>query len=570
MKKESTLLKIWKVVYPMGFKFLVDFIVSLVAIAVITATLMGSGTENIFDTLYAKVNEHTLAILGISLILEAPLLIWVFRNDRKKGVGITGKAPKISWLWAAAAGITACIGFNNLISLTPLPEWFPVGGELMETMYSSNLILQILVVGIFAPAVEELVFRGLVFRRLKEYTDVRIAIFGSAFLFGVYHGNMVQFVYATLVGIVLAYICEVYGTLTAPIIAHAAANLFSLLLTLTPLGTWMESSTLLFVLCGCGGIILTGYFMGQLRKKSRIEDRTEKDAGSLRSLENDRLRIEIDDHGAELVRIYDKKNQREVLWNGDPTFWGRRAPILFPFVGKVNGGVYRYMGKEYPSAQHGFARDLFFEWKGQEDGAVSHVLEASDDTMERYPFLFRLKVTHTLEENRIRVSWKVTNFGTSTMYFSIGGHPAFRVPADSHFQQKDYRLSFVEQEKLLYRLIDKDGMCDMNHRYSLMLQDGSCAIGEHLFDRDALIFEDRQIEQVSITHPDGTPYVTLHCPGFPYLGIWSVPNSPFVCLEPWYGRCDEAGFTGDISQKTGIQKLASEETFHAEYTIEVE
>ena len=92
----------------------------------------------------------------------------------------------------------------------------------------------------------------------------------------------------------------------------------------------------------------------------------------------------------------------------------------------------------------------------------------------------------------------------------------------------------------------------------------------HLFDIDTFIFEDGQIEEVSLCGPDRKPYITVKCPGFPYFGLWTKSDeAPFVCLEPWYGRLDDKGFTGELPQKTGIRQLPPLETFTAEYTINV-
>lgn len=77
-------------------------------------------------------------------------------------------------------------------------------------------------------------------------------------------------------------------------------------------------------------------------------------------MENEKLRVQISDHGAELCSIYDKEADREAVWIGDPAFWNRHAPVLFPFVGKVNGGFYTHKGIKYPMGQHGFARDKEF------------------------------------------------------------------------------------------------------------------------------------------------------------------------------------------------------------------
>ena len=108
----------------------------------------------------------------------------------------------------------------------------------------------------------------------------------------------------------------------------------------------------------------------------------------IHSIENDYLKISVDDHGAELCSIYDKIHDREVLWQADPAYWNRHAPILFPNVGRFYKDHYRINGKEYPAKQHGFARDSEFTCLDMTADSITHVLKASDATMEIYPFDF--------------------------------------------------------------------------------------------------------------------------------------------------------------------------------------
>ena len=169
----------------------------------------------------------------------------------------------------------------------------------------------------------------------------------------------------------------------------------------------------------------------------------------------------------------------------------------------------------------------------------------------------------------VTLSWKVSNPGEETMYFTIGGHPAFNVPADGQGRQNEYFLSFEGKDSLTYYLVDLNhGTARPDEPHTLSLTDSRCRIDEHMFDKDALVV-DGQIEKASILFPDGTPYVSLSCKGFPNFGIWSVPGAPFVCLEPWMGRCDDCGFEGTLAEKENINSLKSKEDFHKEYFIEV-
>lgn len=286
-------------------------------------------------------------------------------------------------------------------------------------------------------------------------------------------------------------------------------------------------------------------------------------------IRNEFLTVTINDMGAELVSIFDNARNREVLWQGDPSHWARHAPILFPNVGRHYNNQYLYNGKQYPSSQHGFARDMEFTCICASDTAITHRLISDASTWEAYPFDFILDVTHSLDGNSLKIQWNVENTGDHTMYFTIGGHPGFCVPILPDTKQTDYFLMFRE-DKLYYHLIDvATGTAVTDVDYPLILEDKRCPITRDMFDKDALIF-DHQVQWAAIAYPDGTPYISMSCEGFSSLGIWSAPGAPFVCLEPWDGRCDNFGFEDEISNKPGICTLLPKQLYEKSYTIFVD
>lgn len=288
------------------------------------------------------------------------------------------------------------------------------------------------------------------------------------------------------------------------------------------------------------------------------------------TLENEFLRVGVADTGAELVSIYDKKNDREVIWEADPAYWKRHAPLLFPNVGRHYGNHYTVAGKTYPSKQHGFARDTEFTCTQASSDSVTHMMQSTPATKETYPFDFLLEVTHVLSGQELQVIWKVTNRSDTDMYFTIGGHPAFRVPVIEGTSYNDYSLSFEGQDSLRYVLLDlASGTTLEGQEADLKLTNGACPLDSHMFDKDALVFDNGQISRAGILLPDGSPYLELRCNGFPSFGIWSVPGAPFVCLEPWMGRCDSCGYDGTLEEKPGINSLKPEEVFHQSYIIKI-
>ena len=285
-------------------------------------------------------------------------------------------------------------------------------------------------------------------------------------------------------------------------------------------------------------------------------------------LENDCLKITVADAGAELISVKDKESGRERIWTADPTVWNRHAPILFPFVGKVTDGKYRTDGKEYAmKTQHGFARDLEFACIGESGTSVTHRLCSSERTRENYPYDFSLTVQHSLGSGNAReleIVWTVENTGSGRMLYSIGGHPGFLMPEDT--RKEDCFLLFPGKEELCCFSANSAGFALPGERKKLTLREGAVKYREDI--PDTWIFEEQGIDTVGIATPDGKPYVMMQCEGFPMLAVWANPKGPFICLEPWYGRTDDAGFTGTLEEKKGMQTLESGEAREIRYSIE--
>ena len=269
----------------------------------------------------------------------------------------------------------------------------------------------------------------------------------------------------------------------------------------------------------------------------------------MRILENEMIKVMVADHGAELSSVFDKETQTERLFDANPAIWNRHAPILFPFVGKVNGGVYRIGENEYEmKTQHGFARDMEFACVEETAVSVTHRLTANEDTKKKYPYDFELLVTHALDETNprlVRISWEVKNNGDAAMLYSIGGHPAFTVPVNTKEERDAYYLAFPGMDELTY--------IGVNPANGLALAEQPKKL---------------ELEKVQICRPDRTPYVTMDCSEFPFLGIWAKETGNFICLEPWVGRTDNDGFAGTLEEKVGEQQLGAGCSFTVSHTIE--
>ncbi len=282
------------------------------------------------------------------------------------------------------------------------------------------------------------------------------------------------------------------------------------------------------------------------------------------TIKNDYITVEVDSFGAEVKSVI--KDGAEYMWNGNPKYWGRTSPVLFPFVGSVNNGEYKVDGVKYPMGQHGFARDMEFQLAEQTDNKLVFALNSNEETVKKYPFEFSLKIAYEITANTLTVGWNVENTGDKAMHFSIGAHPAFMCPLNDG-NQTDYKLKFDAEKEMEYYLLSGP-LLDKSKKYNLPIKNGYTDIVPGMFDKDALVFEDGQAKEISLCYPDGTAYVTVKTDA-QLFGIWSPANknAPFICIEPWYGRCDAVGFDGDLSQREYSNELNSGELFDVKYTI---
>lgn len=289
---------------------------------------------------------------------------------------------------------------------------------------------------------------------------------------------------------------------------------------------------------------------------------------AVHTLSSESLSIYIDDLGAEIMGITGRSGAN-YLWNGDPAWWEYRAPVLFPFVGGLIDNVYRYQGRTYPMGIHGFARDMVFTVVEKSGTFLRQRLCSNCETMEKYPFPFRLDITYRLEGDAVTVGWEVVNTGDGTMYFSIGAHPAFlcppRFPGEPEISRYDCSIQLDCPDSFEYPLIENSRL--LSEMRTMPLDHGRFPIRPDTFVPDALIIDGAQTKHVSLLDPSGKPYVTVDF-DMPLVGIWSPPgDAPFVCIEPWFGRSDAYGFTGSLEERPYTNTLEAGETFSAAYTV---
>ncbi|WP_088068634.1 aldose 1-epimerase family protein [Gottfriedia luciferensis] len=284
-------------------------------------------------------------------------------------------------------------------------------------------------------------------------------------------------------------------------------------------------------------------------------------------IENDFIKITTKSQGAELTSIFTKKNNIDYLWNADPAFWGRHAPVLFPNVGKLIDNQYKVNNEVYSLPQHGFARDMEFKLIDSKDNELNYMLISDQQTIVKYPFQFSLNVNYKLKDETLFITYIVKNNDTKPMPFSIGAHPAFNIPLLDNDSFEDYYIEFEEEERL--ETIKLEGPYRNGQRELIGERIKKLPLTRELFKDDALIFENLKKNTISICSNNHPNTIKVNFEGFPFVGIWTTKTAPFLCIEPWYGIADEIGSVKEMKDRLGIQILKPSESFKSTYSITV-
>lgn len=279
------------------------------------------------------------------------------------------------------------------------------------------------------------------------------------------------------------------------------------------------------------------------------------------TISNSTLTATINHSGAELFSLKNNQN-KEYIWEGNPKFWAKHSPVLFPIVGTLKNNSYTIDGKEYQLSRHGFARDMEFQLIDRTENSAIFSLNSTPETLKKYPFDFELQLIYTLEEASLNIEYKVINKDNSKMPFSIGAHPAIALP--DNFE--NYAFQFEKEEILKYYLLENDLIS--NQTKILETKNNLVPLHYQLFENDALIFKTLKSNSLTILE-NSIPYVKVDFEDFPSLGIWTKDQAPFVCIEPWLGYSDTSENSGDLFKKEGILVLDPKQIFHSKFSITI-
>lgn len=244
------------------------------------------------------------------------------------------------------------------------------------------------------------------------------------------------------------------------------------------------------------------------------------------TLENEYLKIAVKTKGAELCSIVRKDNQLEYMWSGDAEF----------------------------------------ETAKQEKQEAIFVLRDSPDSIKIYPFAFELLVKYLIDNDELKVSYEVRNTGAGIMYFSLGAHPAFKVPLTEATVYKDYYLEFDSIENATRWPISKEGLIQQKP-LTFFNNSSRIDLSHELFEKDALVFKHIHSHKISLKTNRDAHGLDFYFSGFHFLGLWAAEGGDFICIEPWCGIAEVVDHNQEFIEKEGIQMLPADDSWVREWKI---
>ena len=278
------------------------------------------------------------------------------------------------------------------------------------------------------------------------------------------------------------------------------------------------------------------------------------------TITNSQLTATINTLGAELISLV--KNNKNYIWNIDETYWNKTSPILFPIVGRLKNDSYTFNGKTYQLPRHGFARNMEFTLDKKSDSQVIFELNETEETRLIYPFSFKLLMAYTLMENELVIEYFVRNQSYEVLPFSIGAHPAFAISD----KLENYSLEFNAADTFETHHLENESF--IGKTTLVDAKNNTINLNYALFEKDALVFKQLNSNEVILKNKDKS-ILKVNYDHFPYLGIWTKKNAPFLCVEPWCGLADGINHNGNLEEKEGINHLPAGEDFLRAIRIEI-
>lgn len=290
----------------------------------------------------------------------------------------------------------------------------------------------------------------------------------------------------------------------------------------------------------------------------------------LYTIENEILKVTVDEVGAQLMSIQTQKDGHEYLWQGDPKYWTGRAYNLFPVIGRMNGGKYVYQGKTYDMPAHGLVRKTLLTPMPEAKDKISFVYTDNETTRAAYPFSFFYRVSFALDGNRLNVTTSVKNTDSKPIHFGVGGHPGFFVPMEEGLSFEDYYVEFDKATEIR-QCVMSDDVLFTGDTPAYPLRNNKLPLSHALFPVDALVLLGTG-GRATIRSDRGRRKVTMNYPDMKYMGLWHKPgtDAPYLCLEPWSMLPASVNGLDNFEIKLDMTRLAVGETYENTWNLEIE
>lgn len=280
------------------------------------------------------------------------------------------------------------------------------------------------------------------------------------------------------------------------------------------------------------------------------------------------MAVTLATRGAELQNIVHVPTGTEYLWQGDAEFWAARSPNMFPVNVRFKDHKFSYKGKEYEMPILGLIVDADMEVvAGKDSTTVRHVLESSAETLKRYPFPFRYEILSMLAGTELVQQYTITNKGTETMYFALGGHPGFRTPLAKGRTRADYEYVF-SQKLTNDRPVILEGM-HRKYQVPYLENEDRLSLGDSRVPNAGMFLRDHPSRQIGIALKGEPPYVTVDLGDFPNTNLWSPPGVPYACIEPMVSHHDPIWAPLEIDKKSHLEQLAAGDSRTYTYRIRI-
>ena len=288
------------------------------------------------------------------------------------------------------------------------------------------------------------------------------------------------------------------------------------------------------------------------------------DKNTVITIRNDRLTVAVKALGAEMTSVK-TADGTERLWQGDPAWWSGQAPLLFPVAGSFKDDEYILNNKTYHMPKHGFAKYRVFDVEAQDETSVAFLLAGENARHEGFPFDYELRVRYSLEENRIKIDYAISNLGDAPMYACIGAHEAYACPDGVD----NYEIAFDEDEGGYVANSLFECGCLSRKRENIALYNNALPLHAADFEGTTLTFLTLKSRGVTLRRRTGENIAHVDYAGFNYLLLWTIPGAGYICIEPWSNHPDFIDTNKQLPAKPGVIPVAAHDTATRTHTLTI-